>query len=96
MDRHSRWRGSGLNKPLDSGLRRAATGFLGGSFPTPLYHLRPVGVPSRRIQDFLSINDEGGWRGLRLKVARLPECVLSPHRHSSESWNPGGEAGMVN
>ena len=42
---------------LDSGLRRAATGVLGGSFPTPLYRLRPVGVPSRRIQDFLSIND---------------------------------------
>ena len=38
---------------LDSGLRRAATGVLGGLFQTPLYHLRPVGVPSRRIQDFL-------------------------------------------
>ena len=37
-------RGNGLYKPLDSGLRRAATGIL----------------PSRRIQDFLSINDEGG------------------------------------
>ena len=48
---------NGLLKPLDSGLRRAATGILGGSFPTPLYRLRPVGVPSRRIQDFLSIND---------------------------------------
>ena len=43
-----------------SGLRRAATGILGGSFPTPLYRLRPVGVPSRRIPDFLSINDGGG------------------------------------
>ena len=38
--------GNGLSKPLDSGLRRAATGlppsrriqdFLGGSFQTPLY-----------------------------------------------------------
>ena len=48
-------------KPLDSGLRRAATGILGGLFPTPLYRLRPVGVPSRRIQDFLSINDGRGW-----------------------------------
>ena len=63
------------NKPLDSsafvpdtalppasmqaGLRRAATGLLGGLFPTPLYRLRPVGVPSRHIQDFLSINDGG-------------------------------------
>ena len=36
--------GNGLLKPLDSGLRRAATGIL----------------PSRRIQDFLSINDGGG------------------------------------
>ena len=36
--------GNGLDKPMDSGLRRAATGIL----------------PSRRIQDFLSINDEGG------------------------------------
>ena len=60
----------------DSGLRRAATGVLGGLFPTPLYHLgrlfqtrlyrlrpvgvRPVGVPSLRIQDFLSINDGQG------------------------------------
>ena len=40
---HSRVRGNGLFKPLDSGLRRAATGLL----------------PSRRIQDFLSINDGG-------------------------------------
>ena len=45
------------SRQVDSGLRRAATGILGGLFPTPLYHLRPVGVPSRRIQDFLSIND---------------------------------------
>ena len=44
---------------LDSSFRRAATGILGGLFQTPLYHLRPVGVPSRRIQDFLSINDGG-------------------------------------
>ena len=63
---HSRLLAGGnvLSKPLDSGLRRndegvasgfcrAATGFLGGLFPTPLYRLRPVGVPSRRIQDFL-------------------------------------------
>ena len=53
--------GNGLSKPLDSGLRRAAPGILGGLFPTPLYRLRPVGVPSRRIQDFLSINDGRGW-----------------------------------
>ena len=64
-------RANALSKPLDSGLRRndggvnaglrrAATGFLGGLFLTPLYsHLRPVCVPSRRIQDFLSINDGG-------------------------------------
>ena len=62
--------GNELYKPLDSGLRRndgkedsglrrAATGVLGGSFQTLLYHLRPVGVPSRRIPDFLSINDGG-------------------------------------
>ena len=57
---HSRSCGNGLNQPLDSGLRRAATGVLGGLFPTPLYHLRPLGVPSRRIQDFLSINDGRG------------------------------------
>ena len=59
---HSRLRGNGLSKPLDSGLRRAATGILGGLFQTPLYRLRPVGVPSRRIQDFLSINDGEGNR----------------------------------
>ena len=38
--------GNVSNKPLDSGLRRAATGIL----------------PSRRIQDFLSINDGEGHR----------------------------------
>ena len=27
--------------PLDSSLRRAATGILGGLFQTPLYHLHP-------------------------------------------------------
>ena len=43
-----------------SGFRRAATGILGSLFLTLLYHLHPVGVPSRRIQDFLSINDDGG------------------------------------
>ena len=41
---HSRRSGNVLIKPLDSGLRRAA----------------PDIVPSRRIQDFLSINDGGG------------------------------------
>ena len=66
---HSRLSGNDLSKPLDSsafvpdtalppasmqaGLRRVATGILGGLFPTPLYRLRPVGVPARRIQDFL-------------------------------------------
>ena len=34
-------------------FRPRLPGFLGGLFQTPLYHLRPVGVPSRRIQDFL-------------------------------------------
>ena len=42
--------GNGLCKPLDSGLRRAATGFL----------------PSRRIPDFLSVNDGKGDWGVRL------------------------------
>ena len=55
---HARSGGHDMVKPLDSGFRRAATGVLGGLFPTPLYRLRPVGVPSRRIQDFLSINDD--------------------------------------
>ena len=41
---HSRSSGNVLNQSLDSGLRRAAPGIL----------------PSRRIQDFLSINDGGG------------------------------------
>ena len=38
---------------MQAGLRRAATGLLGGLFPTPLYRLRPAGVPSCRIQDFI-------------------------------------------
>ena len=37
-----------MSKPLDSGLRRAAAGIL----------------PSRRIQDFLSVNDGRGDSGL--------------------------------
>ena len=52
---HSRSSGNVLLKPLDSGLRRAATGLL----------------PSRRIQDFLSINDGEA----RIKAIRLPVCV---------------------
>ena len=46
--------GHGLNKPLDSGLRRAAMGIL----------------PSRRIQDFLSINDGGLKSGIRQEEQR--------------------------
>ena len=60
-----------MNQSLDSGLRRAAPGILGGLFQTPLYHLRPVGVPSRRIQDFLSINDGAA----RIKAIRLLVCI---------------------
>ena len=58
-------RGHGLSKPLDSSLRRAAPGFL----------------PSRRIQDFLSIND--GEAGVRNSAGMakglsgwLPACSL--------------------
>ena len=40
--------GNAYNKPLDAGLRRAATGLL----------------PSRRIPDLLSINDSEGNRYL--------------------------------
>ena len=54
---------------LDSSFRRAATGILGSLFQTLLYHLRPVGVPSRRIQDILSINDDG--------VLFWPSVILS-------------------
>ena len=57
---------------LDSGFRWAAPGILGGLFQTSLYRLRPAGVPSRRIQDFLSINDDE-----RIDVSRQPLCVLS-------------------
>ena len=61
---------------MDSGLCRAATGVLGGLFQTPLYHLRPVGVPSRRIQDFLSINDGGVLlnRQIKRRHLRRPEA----------------------
>ena len=77
---HSRLQAGGnvLSKPLDSGLRRndggvasglcrAATGILGGLFPTPLYRLRPVGVPSRRIQDFLG-------RSFQTRLYHLHPC----------------------
>ena len=61
---------------MDFGLRRAATGVLGGLFQTPLYQLRPVGVPSRRIQDFLSINDGGVLlnRQIKRRHLRRPEA----------------------
>ena len=45
---------------LDSGFRRAATGILGSLFLTLPTTYIPVGVPSRRIQDILSINDDIG------------------------------------
>ena len=64
---HSRSGGNVFNQPLDSsafvpdtalppasmqaGFRRATTGILGGLFQARLYRLRPVGVPSRRIND---------------------------------------------
>ena len=59
--RHS---GEGRNPRLQDAGGRAVSGtrgrgnwnHLGRLFQTPLYRLRPVGVPSRRIQDILSIN----------------------------------------
>ena len=77
----------------------------------------PVGVPSRRIQDFLSINDDGACAHITVTFniisvsPVIPVCLpragrnndatvwlrlhhscpfltYSPHRHSSESWNP--------
>ena len=52
---HARGSRHVLIKPLDSGFRRAAPGI----------------VPSRRIQDFLPINDGEA----RIKAIRLPVCV---------------------
>ena len=50
LNEYSRLSGNVLDTPLDSGLRQAATGLLGGLFQTPLYHLHPVGVhPCRRV-----------------------------------------------
>ena len=46
-------------RQVDSSLRRAATGLLGGLFQTPPTTCIHAGVPSRRIQDFLFINDDG-------------------------------------
>ena len=63
-------------RQVDSGLRRAAPGIL----------------PSRRIQDFLSINDEEA----RIKAIRAPvrvyRFVVIPAclQQAGESWNPGG------
>ena len=52
------WQASGnvLHKSLDSGFRRTATGIL----------------PSRRIQDILSINDDGG--GMKYSLLFQPAC----------------------
>ena len=65
---HSRSSGNVFNQSLDSGLRRAAPGLL----------------PSRRIQDFLSINDGVA----RIKAIKAAGLRLSFRRHSSEGWNP--------
>ena len=49
---HSRPGGNGLNTPLDSGLRRND-----GRVDSGLRQAATGLLPSRRIQDFLSIND---------------------------------------
>ena len=58
--------GNGLFKALDSSFRWAATGIL----------------PSHRIQNFLSINDGGGFRlspdGYRPPRRLVPDAALSP------------------
>ena len=58
---HSRpWR-EWVVRPLDSGLRRAATGVLPSHRIPDFLSIAATGVlPSHRIPDFLSIND-GGW-----------------------------------
>ena len=75
--------GNGLSQPLDSGLRRAATGIL----------------PSRRIQNFLSINDEGGWSQVFVWNGKgavgIAINLFHPHRHSGAGRNPGRRAGGV-
>ena len=79
--------GNGLFKPLDFSAacskRRSTT----------CIH---AGVPSRCIQDFLSINDGGGWGqafGRNGKgIVGMATHLFSLRRHSSEGWNPGGEA----
>ena len=87
--------GNGLCKPLDSGLRRAATGILGGSFQTPLYRLRPVCPACCRqgIQGFLSINDGGAevrhLSGIAKRLSGWRQTHSDLRRHSSEGWNPG-------
>ena len=101
-------RGNGWSKPLDSsafvpdtalppasmqaGLRRAATGIL----------------PSRRIPDFLSINDGGVASGFCRNdgegcgqafvrhgqgAVGMATNSFRPRRHSSAGWNPGEGAG---
>ena len=91
---HSRISGNGLNTPLDSslrwndegvdsGLRRAATGLL----------------PSRRIQDFLSINDGGAEvrnsagmvKGYRDGDKPAPAPVVIPAKAGIQ----GGEAEVL-
>ena len=64
------------------------TGFLGGLFQTPLYHLHPcrrafagrlrASLPSRRIQDFLSINDGGSEFRLSYSQRAFLFCLAWP------------------
>ena len=65
---------------------RSPTGALGGLFQTPLchlgrlfqtrlYRLRPVGVPSRRIQDILSIAAAGILPSRRIQdILSITSC----------------------
>ena len=68
------------------------TGFLGSLFPTLLYHLHPC----RRA--FAGMTEEAKVRNLSGMAKKLSGCRQTypdPLRHSSEGWNPGGDAGMA-
>ncbi len=68
-DGHSRLCGNVLYQPLDSSFRWAATGIL----------------PSRRIQDILSINDEGVSFRLYIIPACLPQTDSCHFLHTQST-----------
>ena len=88
---HSRLRGNGCLKPLDSGLRRND----GGGWISACSRIttsRPLSFQRKRA----CTNDEGIWGQAFVRRSEgtvgMATHFFSLHRHSSAGWNPGRRA----